>query len=258
MSVAGTTWYETTRADREVRPRLNYEIDADVCVIGGGLAGLTIAREIARRGWSVVLLEAKRLAWAASGRNTGFVIPGFSETTDAMIERIGLDHTKQLWALSEQGLAYVRRTIDELGTAGVDPVPGWLHVSKTDDGEANRMRVERLRWIGAEVEFWPTTRVRAELANPRYFSAVHFPTAFHINPLNYALGLARAAERAGVHIFEETPALAIDPTGVRKRIATPEGRLRAAQIVLAGNVHVGALMPRLAATLLPVSTYVMV
>jgi glycine/D-amino acid oxidase-like deaminating enzyme len=258
MSTTDATWYETTRVDTEVRPHLNYETDADVCVIGGGLAGLTVAREIARRGWSVALLEAKRLAWAASGRNTGFVIPGFGETTASMIERIGLDHTKQLWALSEQGLAYVRRTIDELGMAGVDLVPGWLNVSKTDEGGENRARVERLRWIGAEVEFWPTERVRSELANPRYYSAVHFPTAFHIHPFNYALGLARAAEQVGVRIFEETPAIAIDPTGVRKRIATPEGRLRVAQIVLAGNVHLGGLMPRLAATLLPVNTYVMV
>jgi len=258
MNATNATWYESTRSDRELRPHLNYELDADVCVIGGGLAGLSIARKIARRGWSVVLLEAKRLAGAASGRNTGFVIPGYSETTDAMIERIGLDHTKQLWALSEQGLADVRHMIEETGMAGVDPVPGWLHVSKTDDGERNRVRVERLRWIGAEVEFWPTERVRAELANPRYYSAVHFPTAFHINPLNYALGLARAAEQAGVRIFENTPAVELDPTGVRKRISTPEGHLRAGHIVLAGGLDIRALMPRLAATLLPVSTYVLV
>ena len=258
MSEPNSTWYETTRVDGRERPRLNHELDVDVCVIGGGLAGLTVAREVAGRGWSVVLLEAGRVGGAASGRNTGFVIPGFAEDIDGMIERIGLDHAKQLWALSEQGTAYVRNTIEALHMEGVDPVPGWLHVSQTDDGRVNRPHVERLRWIGADVEFWPPERVRTELVNPRYFSGVYYPGAFHINPLNYTLGLARAAEEAGARIFEETEAVAIDAAGVRKRITTPEAKVRAAQVVLAGNVGMGRLLPRLAATLLPLSTYVMV
>jgi glycine/D-amino acid oxidase-like deaminating enzyme len=254
-----TSWYEATRAvAAPARGQLNFDLDVDVCVIGGGLAGLTVAREVAMRGWSVAVLETNRVAWAASGRNTGFVLPGFAEDVSEMIERVGLDHTKQLWALSEQGLAYVRRTIDETGMPGVDPVPGWLCVSKTDSAAAQRAEVERLRWIGAEVEFWPREQVRAVLPNPRYFDAVHFPQAFHIHPLNYALGLAALAETAGARIFEETPALSIDPAGVRKRIVTPAGRVRAAHVVLAGNVHLGRLVPRLAATLLPLTTYVLV
>ena len=81
------------------------------------------------------------------------------------------------------------------------------------------------------------------------------PGAFSINPLNYALGLAAAAEAAGARIFEETPALEIDPAGVRKRITTPSARVRAGHVVLAGNVHIGALMPDLANTLVPISAY---
>src|SRR5262249_54345301 len=103
-------------------------------------------------------------------------------------------------------------------------------------------------WIGANVEFWPVERVRAEFVNPRYFSAVHYPTAFHINPLNYALALADAAEAAGALIFEDTAATAIDPGGIRKRVDTAEGKLRASHVVLAGNVHVGGLIPQLHAT----------
>ena len=217
-----------------------------------------MAREVAERGWSVAVLEADRVAWAASGRNTGFVLPGFAEDVSDMIERVGLDHTKQLWALSEQGLAYVRRTVEGAEMPGVDPVPGWLAVSKTDNAAAQRAEVERLRWIGADVTFWPTEQVRAVLPNPRYFGAAHYPSAFHIHPLNYALGLAALAEKAGARIFEGTPALAIDPAGVRKRIVTPMGRLRAAHVVLAGNVHLGRLVPRLAATLLPLTTFVIV
>jgi gamma-glutamylputrescine oxidase len=252
------TWYEATRVASPERPRLTFDHDVDLCVIGGGLAGLTVAREVAKRGWSVAILEAGRIAWAASGRNNGFVLPGFHEDTATMIERIGLDHTRQLWALSEQGVEYVRRTIEETGMSGADPVPGWLHVSKTEDDDAVRSKVERLRWIGADVEAWTSEQVRAVLPNPRYFGAMHFPRAFHIHPLNYALGLAADAEKAGVRIFEETPALSIDPAGVRKRITTPNARVRAPQVVLACNVHLGDLMPELSATLLPITTYVMV
>ena len=251
-------WYEATRVASPERPRLNFDLDVDVCVIGAGLAGLTVAREVALRGWSVAVLEANRVAWAASGRNTGFVLPGFGAPIDDVVERVGLDHARQLWALSEQGVDYVRRTIADTGMAGVDPVPGWLHISKTDNGEELRTYVERLRWIGADVEAWPTAQVREQIVNARYFNAVHFRNAFHIQPLNYVLGLAALAEQAGARIFEDTPAVTIDAGGVRKRIGTPSGRVRAGHVVLAGNVYLGALMPRLAATLLPVSTFVLV
>jgi glycine/D-amino acid oxidase-like deaminating enzyme len=254
----GAGWYEATRVDTPERPRLNFDLDIDVCVIGAGFAGLTAAREIARRGWSVAVLEGNKVGWAASGRNTGFVLPGFGAHIDDIIERVGLDHAKQLWALSEQGVEYVRRTIADSALPGVDPKPGWLHVSKIDNGDKQSTFVERMRWIGADVEAWPTERVREVLPNPRYFNAVHYRNAFHIHPLNYALGLAALAEKAGARIFEDTPAITIDAAGVRKRISTPSGMVRASHVVLAGNIHLGNLMPRLAATLLPVSTYVMV
>jgi gamma-glutamylputrescine oxidase len=251
-------WYEATRVASPERARLAHDLDIDVCVIGGGLAGLTAAREVAQRGWSVALLEGGRIGQAASGRNTGFVLPGFSEGIEDMVERIGLDHTKQLWALSEQGLDYVHRAIEEMKMPGVDPTPGWLHVYKTDNAQEIATYVERLRWIGADVEMWTTEQVRGQLVNPRYFNAVHFRNAFHIHPLNYALGLAALAEKAGARIFEDTPALSIDPAGVRKRIVTPQGLLRASRVILAGNVQLSALMPEIAATLLPVTTFVMV
>jgi glycine/D-amino acid oxidase-like deaminating enzyme len=252
------TWYEAGRVATPERPRLAFDLDVDVCVVGGGLAGLTVAREVARRGWSVAVLEADRIAGAASGRNTGFVLPGLGAHINDIVDRVGLDHAIRLWSLSEQGLDYVRRTVEEGNLPGVDMKPGWLHVSKTDNDRQVLADIERLRWIGADVEYWPAERVRAELANPRYFNAAHYRRAFHINPLNYALGLAALAEQAGARIFEDTPAVEIDPAGVRKRIATPNGRVRAGHVVLAGNVHLGALMPRLAATLQPINTYVLV
>ena len=96
------------------------------------------------------------------------------------------------------------------------------------------------------------------LKSDHYFHALHLPRAFHIHPLNYALGLAEAAEAAGARIFEDTPALSIDVEGVRKRIVTPSARVRAGHIVLACNVHLGTLVPRIAGTLMPVWAYVLV
>src|SRR5215470_7857294 len=188
------------------RGPLTFDLDIDVCVIGGGLAGLTTAREIARRGWSVALVEAQRIAWNASGRNDGFVLPGFAESIERIVARVGLDHAKALWALSEMGLQYVSTAISEARMPGVAPIAGWLKVSKVDNGDEVLAQVKLYgQELGAEIEDWPTERVRDALKTNHYFHGMHLPRAFHIHPLNYALGLAEAAEAAGARIFEGSP-----------------------------------------------------
>jgi glycine/D-amino acid oxidase-like deaminating enzyme len=258
----GASWYAVQADGGDAafeRARLTYDLDVDVCVIGGGLAGLTAAREIARRGWSVALIEARRVAWGASGRNCGFVLPGFGTDPRAMVERVGIDRARELWQLSEAGVEYVRTTIRDTAMPGVAPVDGWLDVSKIDNGDELLAVASLLgQDFGATIEGWPTEQVRAALKSDSYFHAIHYPTAFNIDPLAYARGLARAALAAGAVIFEETPALAIDPAGVRKRITTPKGRVRAMHIVLAGNADLGALVPGLADTVLPVTGFVAV
>src|SRR4029077_5029439 len=95
------------------RPPLTYDLDVDVCVVGAGLAGLTTAREIARGGWSVAVLETGGIAWNSSGQNSGFVRPCFAAPIGAIWERVGLARARELWALSEAGLEYVRTTIQD-------------------------------------------------------------------------------------------------------------------------------------------------
>jgi gamma-glutamylputrescine oxidase len=239
-----------------LRPQLSFDLDVDVCVIGGGLAGLTVAREVARSGWSVVLLEAGHLAGSASGRNTGFVLPGFGADADKLVARVGFDRTKDIWALAQAGLDYVRNAVAANGVSGIDPENGWLHVSKEDNSDAFVAEVQLLGELGCEIEGWQTDRVRSVLRSERYFYAINHLRALTIHPLNYALKLAAAAERDGARIFENTQALSIDPSGVRKRIVTPGARLRANHVVLCGNVQLGALLPRVASTLVPMTTYV--
>jgi glycine/D-amino acid oxidase-like deaminating enzyme len=159
MSVYGGSIY-AARMEAPARPPLTVEIDVDACVIGGGLAGLTTARELARRGWSVALLESQRIGWNASGRNTGFVLPGFAAADDAIVERVGLEHAKALWALSEQGAEYVRTTIRELGLQDAELTEsGWLSVWKSDDDtRAVRLAEFYTQTFGVQVKHWPKER----------------------------------------------------------------------------------------------------
>ncbi len=186
------------------------------------------------------------------------MLPGFAQDSGTIVERVGLDAARELWSLSQSGVDYVRETIADAHMEAMDHGDGWLHVSKTDRASALQDEAELHRNLGADVEFWPASLVRSKLKSDTYFQAVHFPTAFSIHPLNYALGLAALAEQSGARIFENTPALSIDPAGVRKRISTATGRIRASHIVLAGNTHIGALMPQLSKTLIPVHSFVIV
>jgi glycine/D-amino acid oxidase-like deaminating enzyme len=249
-----SSWYAASAIPGEARPRLTFDLDVEVCVVGGGIAGLTVAIEAAKRGASVAVLESRQLAWSASGYNIGTVTPGFGGEVTDLIARVGHDHARELWGLTQLGADHVRALASEMqGTALTE---GVLEVSNTDNGDQLVGRLQLLgESFGADVEGWQVERVRETLKTNRYFHAVHYPKAFHLHALNYARGLALLAERAGVRIFEETPVVSIDPGGVRKRIITPAARMRAYSIVLAGNVHLGTLFPRLARTLLPVWRY---
>ncbi|RTL50816.1 MAG: FAD-binding oxidoreductase [Bradyrhizobiaceae bacterium] len=236
------------------REALTFNTDTDICVIGGGLAGLTMALESAKKGASVVVLEGRRVGWNASGHNMGSVMPGYGVPVDDLIERVGFDDTRELWALAQEGADYMRRKAGEIGN--VDLTDGALEVSTVDAGDKLIHRLQLLGSdFGTDLEGWQVERVREVLKTRRYFHGIHYPKAFQLDGAKYVHGLARLAEAAGVRIFENTPAVSMDPNGIRKRIVTPSARLRASHIVLAGNIHIGAPAMRLAGTLLPVWRY---
>lgn len=245
-----TTWLAGTAP----RARLNYDLDVDVCVIGGGLAGLTAAREVARRGWSVVVLEAHRVAAGASGCNGGVVLPGFSLPLEAIVERIGAEAARGLWELSQHGIDYIRDTI--AGDGGIVEGRGFIAVRRWPDAAATAARVALLAGMGTAAEAWPVERVRDVLRTSHYFGGVFVPAAFAINPVAYAARLCGAALAAGARIFENTEVTAVDLDGVRKRITTPNARVRAGHVVLAGNVRLAGIVPSLAGTMIPVNAHV--
>jgi len=238
------------------RSRLSFDLDVDICVIGAGLAGLTVAREAARLGASVAVLEGRHVGWNASGHQLGTVMPGFGLAIGDLIERVGLEDARELWSLSKEGADYVRAAATEELIPGIAPSDGALEVSNVDAGDALIRRLQMLNEdFETEAEGWQVDRVRDALRTGRYFHGIYYPRAFQIDGRKYVHGLAELARRAGARIFEDTPVVSIDFSGIRKRIVTPSARLRASHIVLAGNIHLGAPLRRLSETLLPVWRY---
>ena len=238
------------------RRRLTFDLDVDICVIGAGLAGLSVALEAARLGANVAVLEGRHVGWNASGHQLGTVMPGYGVPIGDLIARIGIDDSRELWSLSRDGAELVRANATEELMPGIALSEGALEVSNVDAGDKLISRLLVLSEdFETEVEGWQIDRVRDVLRTPRYFHGVYYPKAFQVNGRLYIHGLAALARRAGARIFEETPAVSIDASGIRKRVVTPQARLRASHIVLAGNIHLGAPLRRLSETLLPVWRY---
>jgi glycine/D-amino acid oxidase-like deaminating enzyme len=183
-------------------------------------------------------------------------MPGYGLPIGDLIARIGFEDARELWSLSKQGAEIVRANASEQLIPGIALSEGALEVSNVDVGD---QLISRLQMLGedfeTEVEGWQVDRVRAELKTDRYFHGVYYPNAFQVDGRKYIHGLAALARRAGARIFEDTPVVSIDASGIRKRIVTPSARLRASHIVLAGNIHLGAPLRRLSETLLPVWRY---
>lgn len=250
------TFYAATAAPRAARPRLTLDVDTGVCIVGGGLAGLWIARALVKRGQDVVVLEAGRIGGGASGRSGGFCSAGFAQELGAIVARVGYHHARALYQLSREGVDHVRALIAE-GSPGLDPVAGRLSVLRRDDESGIKRAADDLaEYFDHVMVVWPTERVRATLKTERYYQALHDADALSVNPLNLALALAAEVESGGGRIYEESAAIAADLDGVRKWVATGGARVRAHQIVFCGNAAIGPAFPELARCILPVATHI--
>jgi gamma-glutamylputrescine oxidase len=253
------SWYAATRDSSPDRAPLSGRTEADVAVVGGGFAGLHTARLLAMRGRKVVLVERRRIGWGASGRNGGFVSAGFAARSGALVDRLGIDHARRLYAQSQRGVAIVRAALEELGRPDICMGSGKLTVSRTDQGAsfADRTRALAAK-LGASFEPWEANRVRALIATPRYHQAIHDPQSFHIHPLNFAQALAHDIERRGGRLYERSDAAGLERQGAVWRLRTTGGEIAARHVVLAGNADLGGVHRRTAGAVLPVATYVAV
>lgn len=253
-------WYKTRlEPDVALRPALSGRAEADVCIIGAGMAGLTAAHDLARAGKRVILLEARRVGWGASGRNGGFVSPGYPLGHEAIAARCGEDGARALHLMSIEGMRLVAEMIDRLGIAGADPCPGILGAVRYDAGRALQ---DRRDWLAAQFGYHVDHLDRAALAehvtSAAYHQALHDRNAFHFDPLAYSRGLATAAEAAGAQIHEATAAIGIEGAAAGWSVTTPDGRVSARDVLVATGGYTGGLVPALDRAFLPIATYVMV
>jgi glycine/D-amino acid oxidase-like deaminating enzyme len=252
------TYYARTLTEAEPRPALRGVEEADVAVIGGGLAGLTAALELAEAGRSVIVLEAERVGWGASGRNGGFVGPGYA-TSHAHISRmVGTDHAKQLHRLSIEGAQIVESNIRRLDLKDQDIVYGKMSVLRYDDPDGlARRRDLTQKEFGYPLELMSTEEVRSVLRSSKYYQALHDPASFHFHPLNYSRSLAKAIEAMGSRVYEGSRVVGTRFDAPQKIVKTAAGEVRARDVILAGGGYTDNLVPRLRRSILPIATYVL-
>jgi gamma-glutamylputrescine oxidase len=260
LGVIENSFYEASVARPAPTPALAERTTADVCVVGGGFAGLSAALELALRGYSVVLLEAQRIGWGASGRNGGQVIVGFGSDGEAAIEQqFSMADARRAWDVSVEGIALLRQRIEQ-HAIDCDWRDGYLSLSvkpaRTRALADWANHVENaygwpLQWIGPrQIGDW--------IASERFDAGVFDSGSGHLHPLKYCLGLAHAAALCGVRIHENSPVYLVD-RGPRPVARTAQGEVACDFVVLAGNVYLGeygdAVAPEVAARIMPVGTY---
>lgn len=250
------SYYAATAPRAERFAPLQGDAACDVAVVGGGLAGLSAALDLARRGQQVVLLERQEIGFGASGRNGGQAIHGLACDQDVVETQLGRDDARRVWDMTIEALDLLRTRIAEHGIA-CDWRDGYLGLATSArKGRALAQWADRIE----SVYGYPLRRIAPGemadwIASRRYHSGIHDPRSGHLHPLKYTLGLARAAAAAGVRIFEGTPVQALQ-TGATVQLRTPAGSVRARQVLLAGNVYLGGLAPALAPRIMPVGTYI--
>lgn len=251
------SWYVATARGRLEHPRLQGTVSADVCVVGAGYTGLSTALHLAERGYSVVVLEAQRVGFGASGRNGGQIGTGQRRDEAWLEARFGRDTARQLFRLAEESKALVRTRISR---HSIDCEPGTgqlLCAAKPAHIEALKRRADKLArdYDYPHQRFVGQPELSGMLGSPLYPGASLDAQAMHLHPLNYALGLARACTEAGVRIFEQSAVTGYGGTAP-VMVRTTGGAVHARSVVLACNAYLDRLEPRLAATIMPINNFI--
>lgn len=250
------SFYAATTPEAPLRPALDGARRADVCIIGGGFTGLSAALHLAQAGLDVVLLDAHRAGWGASGRNGGQLGGGQRVEQGELEASFGLPRAKELW---EMGEAAKRLVKDLIATHGIDAElrPGIMHTAHkrryVDDLRHERDHMAQT--YGYSLEFIDKPALRDILDTEAYHAGLLDRDAAHLHPLKYALGLATAAERAGATIHETSEVVSVkhgDPATVR----TQTGEVQADHVIFACNGYLGDLAPTVAARVMPINNYI--
>jgi gamma-glutamylputrescine oxidase len=251
------SYYAATRTPLAPFPALAGEARADVCIIGGGYTGLSAALHLAGRGLSVVLLEAHRVGFGASGRNGGQVGSGQRQDQVWIEKTAGRENAHRLWDMAQDAKALVRDLISRHAMP-VPYRPGIAHACRTE-GEVRETHLyaEKLQRDYGYADLEPLDRagIKRLIGSPVYKGGEVDRGAGHIHPLNFAISLAKAAVAAGAHLHEQSEALRIDH-GTRPVVHTATGQVTCDQVILAGNGYLGGLEPQVAARVMPINNFI--
>ena len=250
------SWYARSAMPAPDRPALAGRHTADVAVLGGGLCGLSAALNLAEAGHSVVLLEAQRIGWGASGRSGGQVIFGYGCDQAKIAGLLGQEASKALFEWSVEAVDEVKRRIRR------HAIPahwreGHAHVAikPRHVRELKAWQDDLATHYGYDLQWWEREPLQAVVASPRYIGALYDPNSGHLHPLNYTLGLAAAAEQAGARLFEDSAVVSL-ARGAKPVLRTAQGEVQADYVVLAGNALSRGIAPELEARIMPVGTYI--
>jgi gamma-glutamylputrescine oxidase len=250
------SYYAATATGVADHPQLQGAERADVCVIGGGFTGLSAALNLAEQGFDVVLLEAERIGWGASGRNGGLIGSGQRKDALELEKEFGYERSREFWAFAEDAKADIRERVArhdidcDLQYGQIEGVHKKSYLGFAAEyaaALADRYDYPHARALGRE-------EVRDMVATDNFLEGLHDTQAMSIHPLNYALGLARAAREAGVRIYENSRVTGYtrsDPAAV----STASGHVDASFIVLGCNGYLGKLEPRVAGRIMPINNY---
>ncbi|ROT96105.1 NAD(P)/FAD-dependent oxidoreductase [Histidinibacterium lentulum] len=251
------SWYAETATPAPPRPALEGERTADVAIVGAGYTGLSAALTLAEAGLSVVVLEAHRVGFGASGRNGGQVSAGFNMDQRDLAKRLGPDTARHLWDIGIEARDMVASTAarhapDARFTTGL------LH-GTWDVADAREKR-RYADWLVETYGFQSTWLDREDFAaicrSPVYKGGMLDEHGGHVHPLRLCLGLAAAAEAAGAVIHETTEVTGVDDTGAGVLLTTPGGRVRAGHAILAGNGYLPGLDRAYAARVMPINSFI--
>jgi glycine/D-amino acid oxidase-like deaminating enzyme len=230
---------------------------SDVAIIGGGYTGLAAARTLARAGTDVTLLERHTLGWGASGRNGGFVLPGYKPEMAELERRLGADRAGGMFRLSREAVDALVRLIEEeniacdlvrCGSVTLAAKPRHLR----DLEQSGRFLRERL---GYQTELLGPDDLRHELGSLRYHGALLDPAGRSLQPAKYVRGLASAALRAGARLLENTEVKKLRRVRGGFEITTSRGRMRVAEVLAATNGYTPAALPTLRRRVIPIGSY---
>ena len=251
------SWYAATATPLAPFPMLKGAETADVCVVGGGYTGLSAALHLAQRGYSVVLVEAHKVGWGASGRNGGQVGSGQRQDQVWIEKTVGRENAHRLWSLAEEAKALVKSLIAD-HQMPVTFRPGIAHAcwSAAEVRHARTYAEKLHRDYGYDqLEPLDQPAIRRLIGSPVYKGGEVDRGAGHIHPLNYALGLASAAAKAGVRIYEASEVHRVEP-GAKPVVRTSAGHVTCDQVILAGNGYLGQLNMAVAAKVMPINNFI--